>query len=111
MDAVIERAVAVAGACHADLEQAMSTPQTWEPARRRLQRRFQAAVGLDPWPRRTPLHAKILGVTHKDGYRVERLTFESRPGFIVTANVYVPTPPPLPLPSPASPGKGGGYSA
>jgi dienelactone hydrolase len=44
-----------------------------------------------PEPERTPLNARITGVLERDGYRVEKLIFESRPGFFVTANLYVPT--------------------
>jgi hypothetical protein len=31
------------------------------------------------------------GVLHRDGYRIEKIIFESRPGFYVTALAYVPT--------------------
>lgn len=44
-----------------------------------------------PEPERTLLNARITGVVERDGYRIEKLIFESRPGFPVTANVYVPT--------------------
>lgn len=44
-----------------------------------------------PEPVRTPLNVRITGVLDRDGYRVEKLIFESRPGFLVTANLYVPT--------------------
>jgi cephalosporin-C deacetylase-like acetyl esterase len=39
---------------------------------------------------RTPLAAKTFGVV-QDGYRVEKITYDSLPGYHVTANVYVPT--------------------
>jgi dienelactone hydrolase len=44
-----------------------------------------------PEPERTPLNARVTGVLKRDGYRVEKIIFESRPGFLVTANLYVPT--------------------
>ncbi len=44
-----------------------------------------------PEPERTPLNPRITGILERDGYRVEKLIFESRPGFLVTANLYVPT--------------------
>lgn len=47
--------------------------------------------GFDGWPERTPLNARIVGTLDRDGYRVEKLVYESLPGFFVTANVYVPT--------------------
>jgi hypothetical protein len=39
---------------------------------------------------RTPLNAKIVGTIQMDGFQIEKLLFESIPGFHVTANVYVP---------------------
>ena len=44
-----------------------------------------------PEPERTPLNPQITGIVERDGYRIEKLIFESRPGFFVTANLYVPT--------------------
>jgi dienelactone hydrolase len=44
-----------------------------------------------PRPRRTPLNPRITGVLDQGTYRVEKLTLESRPGFLVSANVYVPS--------------------
>ncbi len=40
---------------------------------------------------RTPLAAKIYGVIQEDGFKVEKITYDSLPGYHVTANVYVPT--------------------
>jgi cephalosporin-C deacetylase-like acetyl esterase len=37
-----------------------------------------------------PLHARSAGVLKHDDYRVEKIIYESLPGFYVTANVYVP---------------------
>jgi cephalosporin-C deacetylase-like acetyl esterase len=41
-------------------------------------------------PQRTPLHAKSLGVTQADGYRIEKILYESQPNFPVTALLYLP---------------------
>ena len=46
---------------------------------------------MGPWPEKTPLNAKVTGTLERDTYRVENVIFESRPGFLVTANLYVPT--------------------
>jgi len=43
-----------------------------------------------PWPEKTPLNARITGVVKRDAYNIEKLIFESRPGFPVTSNLYVP---------------------
>ncbi|MGC1784423.1 MAG: acetylxylan esterase [Acidobacteriaceae bacterium] len=42
-------------------------------------------------PEKTPLHPNVTGTIHRDGYRVDKLIFESMPGIFVTANLYVPT--------------------
>lgn len=44
-----------------------------------------------PEPERTPLQPRITGMLERDGYRIENVIFESRPGFPVTANFYLPT--------------------
>lgn len=60
-------------------------------ARRAVQRaKLMRSLGLDPLPERTPLNARIVGTLQREGYRIERLVFESRPGFPVTALIYVP---------------------
>jgi dienelactone hydrolase len=43
-----------------------------------------------PLPEKTPLNAKITGTLDRDTYTVEKIIFESRPGFLVTANLYLP---------------------
>jgi cephalosporin-C deacetylase-like acetyl esterase len=41
-------------------------------------------------PERTPLNARVTGVVDRDGYRIEKIIFESQPRFYVTANLYLP---------------------
>ncbi|MCM8761904.1 MAG: prolyl oligopeptidase family serine peptidase, partial [Candidatus Omnitrophica bacterium] len=44
-----------------------------------------------PLPKvKTPLNPKITGVIEKQGYRIEKVIFESRPKFFITANLYIP---------------------
>ena len=43
-----------------------------------------------PEPERTPLNARVTKVVERDQYRIENVIFESRPGFLVTANLYLP---------------------
>jgi dienelactone hydrolase len=51
-----------------------------------------------PFPDKTPLNPRITGVVERDAYNVEKVIFESRPGFLVTANLYVPKGRAFPLP-------------
>jgi cephalosporin-C deacetylase-like acetyl esterase len=39
---------------------------------------------------RTPLNPVITGIIERDGYRIEKVIFESQPRFYVTAHLYVP---------------------
>jgi len=49
-------------------------------------------------PERTPLNVKTLGAFERGGYRVEKLLYESQPGLLIPANLYIPAGarPPLP---------------
>jgi dienelactone hydrolase len=51
-----------------------------------------------PWPEKTPLKARITGIIKRDAYNIEKVIFESRPGFPVTANLYIPSGRKFPLP-------------
>lgn len=51
-----------------------------------------------PMPEKTPLNARITRETKRDQYRIENVIFESRPGFHVTANLYIPQGRDFPLP-------------
>jgi dienelactone hydrolase len=43
-----------------------------------------------PFPPRTPLNARTTGRIEKKDYTLEKIIFESRPNFLVTANLYLP---------------------
>jgi dienelactone hydrolase len=61
------------------------------PARADFARRqMNVALGLWPMPTKTPLNAVIHGKIEKDEYTVEKVYFESAPGFFVTGNLYRP---------------------
>ena len=53
-----------------------------------VQNKIQQCFG--PWPEKTPLNARITGIIKRDKYNIEKVIFDSRPGFPVTANLYVP---------------------
>jgi cephalosporin-C deacetylase-like acetyl esterase len=52
--------------------------------------RAKVASCFGELPKKTPLNAKVTGTLERDGYTVEKVVFESRPRFFVTANLYVP---------------------
>lgn len=52
--------------------------------------RAKVAKCFGPFPAKTPLNAKVTGKLERDAYTIEKVIFESRPGFHVTANLYLP---------------------
>jgi dienelactone hydrolase len=48
------------------------------------------SCGLWPLPEKTPLNPEIFGRLERDGYSIEKVYFESYPGFFVTGNLYRP---------------------
>src|SRR5690606_30951855 len=55
---------------------------------RSVQEKIRQCFG--PEPERTPLNSRVTKVVERDAYRIENVIFESRPGFPVTANLYIP---------------------
>jgi dienelactone hydrolase len=51
-----------------------------------------------PWPDKTPLNSRVVGILNRKGYTIEKIIFESRPGFHVPANLYIPKNQKFPLP-------------
>ncbi len=41
-------------------------------------------------PERTPLNARIVASFFRPGYRMEKVVYESQPGFVIPANLYLP---------------------
>src|SRR5882672_10512452 len=70
------------------------TPPTskadWEKRVERVRRQILVAEGLWPMPTKTPLNAVIHGRIDRGEYTVEKVYFESAPGFFVTGNLYRP---------------------
>jgi len=66
-----------------------ATLEEWEARRKELRRHLQEAWGPSP-ETPCPLEATVLGTLQRDGYRVEKVLFQTRPGVWMTANAYVP---------------------
>jgi dienelactone hydrolase len=66
--------------------------EDWERLRPALREQYLEMLGLWPLPERTPLEAKITGTVDRsqDGFRIEKLHFQSRPHLYVTGNLYLP---------------------
>jgi len=64
--------------------------EEFEKYRRTAVLKLRQSLGLDPWPVRNNLNARLVGTLDRRGYRVEKIVFESQPGFLVNALLYVP---------------------
>jgi len=84
------------------VEQVRAAEKTGEAARAKLKTKADAegyihtvrekiAKCFGPFPQqKAPLNAKITGKLDRDAYTIEKVFFESRPQFFVTANLYLP---------------------
>ena len=62
----------------------------WDSQRSEARAQLADMLGLNPTPARMPLNPQITGELSGDGFRVEKLVFESMPKLYVTANLYLP---------------------
>ena len=59
--------------------------------KRRQKETYETLLDIvGPFPERTPLNPVVTGVIHREGYRVEKLIFESMPRYPVTAALFIP---------------------
>ena len=61
-----------------------------------VRKKIQHCFG--PFPAKTPLNPASPAKVERDAYKIEKVIFESRPQFLVTANLYVPKGKKFPLP-------------
>jgi cephalosporin-C deacetylase-like acetyl esterase len=61
-----------------------------EAEERQIMVRKQILPLIGSLPERTPLNARVLGSTQADGFRVEKVLYDSQPNFPVTALLYIP---------------------
>ncbi len=67
-----------------------ATAEAWERRARDLRQRLLVVLGLSPMPTATPLEAVIHGKKDMGEYTVEKVYFQSIPGFYVTGNLFRP---------------------
>lgn len=70
--------------------QGFTSPQQVTERKAYIRARMMETLG-GAFPERTPLNARTVGVIEREGYKVEKVIFESQPKFYVTASLYVPT--------------------
>jgi dienelactone hydrolase len=65
----------------------------WQNIRSQRYNEFIEMMGIEDMPlsgKRPDLNVRITGTIQRDGYRIEKLYYESLPGLYVRANLYVP---------------------
>jgi len=67
-----------------------SSLSEWDARREQVRRQILVAEGLWPMPTKTPLNPVIHGKVEGDGFTVEKVYFESAPGFFVTGSLWKP---------------------
>jgi hypothetical protein len=67
-----------------------SSREAWQQRAAQLRRQVLVAAGLWPMPAKTPSNPVIHGKVDRDEYTVEKVFFESYPGYYVTGNLYRP---------------------
>lgn len=70
--------------------QPSATPEEWERRREYVRRQILVSTGLWPMPERPTIKPTVHGRVVRDGYTVDRVYFESFPGFLVTGSLYLP---------------------
>ena len=69
---------------------AIQSRQEWQRRADEIREHVQFATGLWPMPEKTPLNERIFDRVERDGYSVEKVYFETYPGFFLAGNLYRP---------------------
>ncbi|HVW37056.1 MAG TPA: acetylxylan esterase, partial [Pirellulales bacterium] len=64
--------------------------EAWQAKRPQYVEEYFYMLGLSPRPEKTPLKATVTGQVKGEGYVVELMHYQSRPGLYVTGNLYRP---------------------
>lgn len=70
--------------------QVPASKESWAARSEQVRRQILVSQGLWPMPSKTPLNAVIHGRMERDACTMEKVYFESVPGFYVTGNLYRP---------------------
>ena len=62
----------------------------WEARRTAIREQILVSCGLWPLPPKTPLRAHVFGKVVRDGYTIEKVYFQTYPGFYLAGNLYRP---------------------
>jgi dienelactone hydrolase len=68
----------------------IKTKADWEKRANEIRQQILVSAGLWPMPEKTPLNASVFGKIAHEDYTVEKVYFQSLPGFFVCGNLYRP---------------------
>ena len=66
----------------------LKTKKDWQKRQQLVKAKLSEIIG--PFPKKEALNPEITGVIQKDGYRIEKIIYESVPGFYETGCLYIP---------------------
>lgn len=68
----------------------ISSKAQWQSRAKEIREQALVSCGLWPLPQKTPLNAQVFGRIEREDYTVEKVHFQSWPGFYVCGNLYRP---------------------
>lgn len=68
----------------------IETKAEWKNRAQEIREHVLMSCGLWPLPKKTPLNAKVFDRIERDGYSIEKVYFETYPGFFLAGNLYRP---------------------
>jgi hypothetical protein len=66
----------------------LNSKKDWQNRQAWVRKKLNTLIG--PFPEKTALNPRITDILQKDGYRIEKLVYESMPGFYVAGCVFIP---------------------
>nr|WKN35678.1 acetylxylan esterase [Tunicatimonas sp. TK19036] len=66
----------------------LTTPQDWQTYQGSIKQKLMQLIG--PLPEKTPLNPQVTGTIERADFTVEKIIYESQPGFYITAALFLP---------------------
>lgn len=76
----------------------MRSKDDWEKFRAEKLKALRSALGISDLRSNDPVKLHVTNTLERNGFRVQNVLFESRPGLVVTANLYLPAKSDRPMP-------------
>jgi hypothetical protein len=68
----------------------ITTRSEWETRARNIREQILVSCGLWPLPKRAPVRPTVFAKIEREGYSIEKVYFETLPGFYLAGNLYRP---------------------